>query len=142
MPYADSFSTGGTISNTSRITDAMNGMIITDRMIPAVRMPMPLGAPWNSAPITGTLAERGGQQRLHVVAEQRREHEQPPHAVDDRRDRREQLDGRAQRPLQRRRAHLGQEQRDAEAHRHADEQRDERRDQRAVDRREAAELCW
>ena len=27
---------------------------MTDRMIPAVRMPMPLGAPWNSAPITGT----------------------------------------------------------------------------------------
>ena len=54
MPYADSLSTGGTISNTSRITEAMNGMTMTDRMIPAVRMPMPLGAPWNSAPITGT----------------------------------------------------------------------------------------
>ena len=25
MPYADSFSTGGTISNTSRMTDEMNG---------------------------------------------------------------------------------------------------------------------
>ncbi len=58
VPYADSFSTGGTISNTSRITDAMNGMIMTDRMMPAVRMPMPLGAPWNSWPITGQVAER------------------------------------------------------------------------------------
>ena len=37
--------TGGTISNTSRITDAMNGMIITDRMMPADSIPMPLGAP-------------------------------------------------------------------------------------------------
>ena len=50
MPYADSFSTGGTISNTSRITEAMNGMTMIDRMIPADRMPMPFGAPWNSGP--------------------------------------------------------------------------------------------
>src|SRR5437868_1099392 len=50
MPYADSLSTGGTSSNTSRITEAMNGMIITDRMMPAESMPMPLGAPWNRGP--------------------------------------------------------------------------------------------
>src|SRR5512140_2692030 len=52
MPYADSFSTGGTISNTSRITDEMNGITMTDRMIPADRMPMPFGAPRNSGPIS------------------------------------------------------------------------------------------
>ncbi len=53
MPYADSLSTGGTISNTSRITEAMNGITMTDRMNPAVNTPIPFGAPWNSAPITG-----------------------------------------------------------------------------------------
>ena len=41
-PYADSFSTGGTISNTSRITDAMNGITMTDRMTPAVSTPSPV----------------------------------------------------------------------------------------------------
>ena len=61
------------------------------------------------------------QQRLHVIGEKRREHEQAPHAVDDRRNRRQQLDGGAERPLERNRAHLGQEQRDAEAHRDADQ---------------------
>ncbi len=45
MPYADSLSTGGTISKTSRITDATNGMIMMDRMIPADSIPMPFGAP-------------------------------------------------------------------------------------------------
>jgi hypothetical protein len=28
----------------------MNGMTITERMMPAVSTPMPLGAPWNSGP--------------------------------------------------------------------------------------------
>ncbi len=50
MPYADSLSTGGTISNTSRITEAMNGITITDRMMPADSTPMPFGAPWKSGP--------------------------------------------------------------------------------------------
>src|SRR5487761_2293205 len=104
-PYADSFSTGGTTSNTSRITDAMNGMT--------------------------------------MIGEERRKHEQPPHAVDDRRDRRQQLDSGAERTPQHGGAHLGEEQRDAEAHRNADDQCDRGRDQRAVDRRERAELeCY
>ena len=50
----------------------------------------------------GTSPERLRQQRLDVVAEERREHEQAPHAVDDRRNRRQQLDRGAERPLQRR----------------------------------------
>ena len=50
MPYADSLSTGGTISNTSRITEAMNGITMIDRMMPADSTPMPFGAPWNSGP--------------------------------------------------------------------------------------------
>ena len=88
------------------------------------------------------VAERLRQHRLHVVAEQRREHEQAPHAVDDRRDRGQQLHRRAERALERRRAHLGEEQRDAEAHRDADQQRDRRRDEGAVDRRQRAEVAW
>jgi hypothetical protein len=37
-------------SNTSRITEAMNGMIMIARMMPADRMPMPTGGPDTSAP--------------------------------------------------------------------------------------------
>lgn len=53
MPYADSFSNTGVTSNTSRITEAMYGMIMIARITPADRMPMPIGGPWNSAPMTG-----------------------------------------------------------------------------------------
>src|SRR5258707_15527304 len=52
--YADSFNTAGTISNTSRITEAMNGMTMMARIMPAVRTPIPIGGPWNSAPMIGT----------------------------------------------------------------------------------------
>jgi hypothetical protein len=38
-------SSGGVTSNTSRITAAMNGMIMIARMMPADRMPMPTGGP-------------------------------------------------------------------------------------------------
>src|SRR5689334_4308959 len=55
IPYADSLSTGGTISNTSRMTDAMNGITMIARMKPADSTPMPLGAPWNSGPRIQTL---------------------------------------------------------------------------------------
>ena len=41
-------------SNTSRMTAAMNGMIMMARMMPADRMPMPTGGPENSAPSSGT----------------------------------------------------------------------------------------
>ena len=33
------------VSNTSRITDAMNGMTITERITPAVNTPKPFGVP-------------------------------------------------------------------------------------------------
>src|SRR5512144_2648395 len=54
-PYADSLSTGGTTSNTSRITDEMNGITMTDRMTQDGSMPMPLAGPEKSVPTTGTL---------------------------------------------------------------------------------------
>ncbi|MNE76772.1 hypothetical protein D3C80_1730290 [compost metagenome] len=49
-------------SNTSRITEAMYGMIMIARITPAHSRPMPSGAPWNSLPTTGswpTVAARG-----------------------------------------------------------------------------------
>ena len=54
MPYADSFRTGGTISNTSRMTEAMKGITMIASTNPAVNTPMPCGGPLNSAPTTGT----------------------------------------------------------------------------------------
>ena len=43
--FTDSFSIGGVSSNTSRITEAMKGMIMMARMTPAHRSPMPMGGP-------------------------------------------------------------------------------------------------
>ena len=45
-----------------------------------------------------------------------------------------------ERALQHGRAHFGEEQRDAETDRHADQQRDSGRHERAVDRRQRAEI--
>ena len=86
-------------SNTSRITAAMNGMIMIARMMPADSMPMPTGGPENSAPSNGTSPNSGLQRLLHVGGQDRPEHQQAPHAVDDRRHRGQQFDGGAQRPL-------------------------------------------
>ncbi len=58
MPYADSFSSTGVTSNTSRITDAMYGMIMIARITPAARMPIPIGAPDVSGPMTHTSLNR------------------------------------------------------------------------------------
>ncbi|MDT4873516.1 hypothetical protein FQZ97_1087670 [compost metagenome] len=44
---------GGVISKTSRITAAMKGSTMNARMMPAARMPRPLGAPPNSQPMRG-----------------------------------------------------------------------------------------
>ena len=88
------------------------------------------------------VAEDFLQQRLHVVAEQWREHEQTPHAVNDRRDRGQKLYCRAQRPLENRRTHFGEEKGDAEAHRDADQQGDGRCHQRSVNRGERSEFAF
>ncbi len=45
---------GGVTSNTSRMTEAMNGMIMMARITPAAKMPMPTGGPENCGPSTGT----------------------------------------------------------------------------------------
>ena len=50
---AASFSSGGVVSNTSRVSEVMIGMIMIARMIPAVKNARPLVGPSNSAPITG-----------------------------------------------------------------------------------------
>ena len=65
--------------------------------------------------------------------EQGREHEETPDAVDDGRHARQQLDGGAQGPAQPGRTGLGQEQGNAKAHRHGDDQGDDGGDHGAVD---------
>ena len=53
--YADSLSRVGTVRNTSRMTEEMNGITMIASTMPAVSMPMPSGGPRNSAPITGRV---------------------------------------------------------------------------------------
>ena len=84
--------------------------------------------------------ECGDDQRLHVQLQKRREHKQAPDAVDDARNAGEQLDRGGDRPLERARAQLGNEDRDADGDRNADNHGNDRRDDGAVDRRERAEL--
>src|SRR6218665_43999 len=84
-----------------------------------------------------TDQRHGSEQLLHrhleVVGKQRGKHEQAEHAVDDRRHRRQQFHGRAQRALQPYRAGFGQEQGDAEGQRHGDQQRNAGTDHGADD---------
>ena len=77
------------------------------------------------------------------------QHEDRPQAVDHRRDGREQVDHVDDRPRDARRCDLGDEQRDADADRHREEQREESDEEGAVDQRAGAELalrrrpsCW
>ena len=125
--------------NTSRMVAAMNGTIITARINAAVKMPVPKGGPWNKAPITGASPSVSISPGLQVSRHQRRDHEEAPHAVDDRGDRREQFDRRAHRAPDPYRRQLGQEEGDAEGQRHGQDQRQNRRDERAIDRHRRAE---
>ena len=77
--------------------------------------------------------------RLERVGQERAQHEEAPHAVDDRGDAGEQFDGQADRTAQPERTDLGQEHRDAETDGNGDHHRDHGGDQRAVDRTERAE---
>ena len=63
----------------------------------------------------GHLAERVHQEGLHVLLQERREEEQAPDAVDDRRDAGQQLDGDGDGTPDDLGAELGEEDRDAEA---------------------------
>jgi len=85
----------------------------------------------------GFVEERGD-----VLGHHRHQHEQAPHAVDDRGDAGQQFDGGTDRATQPARRDFGEEEGDAEADRHGDDHRDERGDQGAVDRGEGAELVF
>ena len=74
-----------------------------------------------------------------IRAMTRRDDEEAPHAVDDRRHRGEQFHRGADRPAQPGRREFGQVERDAERERHREEQRQDRGDDRAVDRHRRAE---
>ncbi len=75
-----------------------------------------------------------------MICEQRRKHEQSPHAIDDARDAGEQFDRDSERAAQDARREFGQKNSDAETHRDRDEQRDARGDQRADDGYQRAEF--
>ena len=119
----------------------MKGSTITARMKPAVRMPSPSGGPANSAPTIGDLAEVvSTSSGCTVDLQHRRQNEQAPDAVDDARDRGQQLDQGADRPAQPGRAQLGQEHGDRRAPTGTrDHHGDQRGDKRTVDRRQRAE---
>ena len=97
----DSLNTGGTVSNTSRMVAAMNGMTMTARISAAVRMPVPKGGPCEQVAdqrdARRTLSISGGWM---YSRHQRRDDEEAPHAVDDRGHRRQQLHRGADRPAQ------------------------------------------
>ena len=83
--------------------------------------------------------EQSNHERLKRVGQERAEHEEPPHAVDDRGNAREQFDGNADRTTQPLRTKLGEEDRDAQPDRDGDQHRDDGGNQRAVDRTERTE---
>ena len=85
------------------------------------------------------VAERVGQHRLHVLGHERHDDEEAPHAVDDRRHRRQQLDRGADRPAQPVRRHLGQVERNPEGQRHRHDQGDDGGDDGAEHRHPGAE---
>src|SRR5262249_39330944 len=80
------------------------------------------------------------QERLQGLLQERREYEQPPDAVDDARDARQELDGDPDGPPQPHGAQFGEKHGDQQPHRHRDQHRDERGDEGAVDRRQRAEF--
>ena len=63
-------------------------MIMIASTMPAVRMPRPSGGPLEQRADQRQLAQRVAEPGLDVVGHERHEHEQAPHAVDDRGNRR------------------------------------------------------
>ena len=106
------------------------------RIRPAASMPTPSGGPLKS----GRLRSACRRRRLER-AHGRHQHEDAPEAVDDRRNRGEQLGQKDERLPQPVRAELRDEDRDAERDRRRDRQRENRRIQRAPDERQRAELA-
>ena len=104
------------------------------RISAAVRMPVPNGGPWNRTADQRQLADRVDHRRLDVLRHERHDHEEAPHAVDDRRHGGQQLDRGADRPAQPGRRQLGQEEGDAEGQRHRQDQGQHRGHDGAVDR--------
>ena len=87
----------------------------------------------------GNAVEHADHERLERVGQERPQHEEAPHAVDDRGNAGEQFDRKPDRTAQPDRADLGEENRNAEADGNGDHHRDHGGDQRAVDRAERAQ---
>ena len=101
------------------MTEAMKGMTMIASTRPAVQHADAERRAVEQRAEDRQRADVFVEPRIHVFGEHRHEHEQAPHAVDDRRDAGEQFDRRADRAAQPLRRHLGEEHRDAEADRHA-----------------------
>ena len=88
----------------------------------------------------GPLSQLRIDPRIDVLGQHRHQHEQAPHAVDDRRDAGEKFDRGANRTTQPPRCDFGQEHCNAEADRHCDDHRDQCSDEGPVNRYQRAEL--
>ena len=106
------------------------------RMSAADSMPTPSGGPVKS----GSARSQSGVATCELPHD-RHQHEDAPQAVDDRRNRREQLGQEHQRLPQPGRRQLGDVDGDAERDRRRDDQRQDRRVERAPDERPRAELA-
>ena len=80
-------------SNTSRITEAMYGMIMIARITPDAQDTDTDRRTLKQRTDDRDAAEQHAERLFEPLGEDRREDQQTPHAVDDRRDRGEQLDG-------------------------------------------------
>src|SRR4029453_3866869 len=137
-PYAPSFSSGGTLLKSSRLTLAVIGMIMIVRMMIAVNMAPPPGP---RRPEERNEAERGMEEGLDMVVQERAEHEDPPEAEDDARYSGEHLDQGPDHTPSGRRCELGEVERDRNRKRTGNQGGAEGRDGGAVEEVERAELA-
>ncbi len=132
--YAASRWVKGTFFRISRATDDENGTTMIARISAAFPCPR-RGADRRTTENLQWI--RYGQFEL---PHDRRQHEDAPEAIDDRRNRREQLRQVRQRLPQKPRRELGDEDRDAERDRRGDDQRQDRRVECSPDERQRAEF--
>ena len=138
-PYAPSFRSGGTLLKSSRLMLAVIGTIMIVRIRIAGEH---VAAAWSAAcPKSGIQPNHECRNGSTCGADERAEHEDPPEAEHDARDRRQHLDQRADHAADRRRRELGQEQRDRDRERTGDQDGREGGDRGPVEEVERAELA-
>ena len=103
----------GTAMSTSRVTAEMYGSTMIARMQPAASMLGPYAGPEKSG--RSAEVQRVLHERHHVLAKQRHQDEHAPEAVDDARNRRQQIDEKRDRLPKPPRREFGEEDRNADA---------------------------